>query len=469
MVLDARTHLVFAEEDGGTGKPLLAKLRAAGHRHSLVTGWNALEDLLRKDPPSVLVLDARFDSRLDPEQLRRWQAENPLLTVLVLAPKGAASDAEVLCEAGAFDVVSRPVDSDRLLRQIAKAVDHHQLKRRIRSLERLVEGPKGIETLIGGTLPARRVRDLVQNIAPTASPLLLSGESGTGKRFVAQLIHRLSGRKGRFVGINLAAIPVDLMEGMLFGCEKGALPGVEQSQAGYFENADGGTAYIVDIAELDPQLQPKVLRLIQEGTLQRLGSAKLRKVDVRVLAGTRSDLAAAVKDGSFREDLYYTLSGVTVSLPPLRDRRDDVAALALHFAETAAARYKKPLVTFSARALDHLRFFSWPGNTRQLEGMVERMVLTATDAVIDEQVLPVEIINTHFILDVQTTPPRADEKSAVAAGMKPYEVIEKRAILEALGQTKGHVGRAAQILGYGQATVYRKIKRFGIPLKATYS
>lgn len=468
MAADVKAHIILADADASLMKSVSTAVKDLGCRVTHAATWEALVELLTKDPSTLLLIDAKFDARLTPAAVREFLRQHAHLGILVLAAKGAQPAAAELIAAGAYDVASKPIDEDRLERHVAVGLQQAQLKKRIANLERLIAGPKGVDALLGQAPSIRRLRDLIQNVAHTASPLLLEGESGTGKRLVAQLIHTLSGRKGKFVAINLAAIPRELMEGMLFGCEKGALPGVDQAQAGYLENADAGTVYLSDIGEIDLSLQPKLLRLLQEGTMQRVGSAKLRRVNVRVIAGSARDISLLIKGQKFREDLYYTLAGVAVKVPPLRDRRDDISLLAIHFADAAAARYRRPDITFSTKALDYMRFFSWPGNVRQLEGMVDRLVLTATGPTITESELPIDLINTHFVLDVPATPPSDSERSTQTVGIKPYEIIEKRAILEALGQTKGHVGRAAQILGYGQATVYRKIKRFGIPLKATY-
>jgi two-component system response regulator HydG len=468
MAADVKTHIILADAEASLLKSVAHAVKDLGARVTHAGTWEALEELLQKESPALLLIDVKFDARLTPAAVGEILKQHPQLAILLLAAKGAQTAAAPLLDAGAYDVAAKPIDEDRLERHVAMGLQQVHLKKRIANLERLLSGPKGVEALLGHTPAIRRLRDLIQNVAPTSSPLLLEGESGTGKRLIAQLIHNLSGRKGKFVSINLAAVPRELMEGMLFGCEKGSLPGIDHTQAGYLENADGGTAYLSDIGELDLGLQPKLLRLIQEGTLQRVGSAKLRRVNVRIIAGSLRDLGQMIKGQQFREDLYYTLAGVAVKVPPLRDRRDDIALLAIHFAETAAARYRRPFITFSPRALDYFRYFAWPGNVRQLEGMVERLVLTATGPTIADSDLPAELINTNFALEVPTAPPSDTELSKQTTVMKPYEIIEKRAILEALGQTKGHVGRAAQILGYGQATVYRKIKRFGIPLKATY-
>lgn len=299
-----------------------------------------------------------------------------------------------------------------------------------------------------------QVRETLKAVAATTPTVLIHGESGTGKEIAASLLHQESRRHGPFVPVNMAAIPRELVESILFGHEKGAFTGADRAQAGCCEMADHGTLFLDEIGEMDLSLQAKLLRFLQDFTVQRVGSTKSKTVDVRVVAATNQPLADKVKGGLFREDLYYRLHIVPIRMPALRERPGDIPLLANRFLQRFAHRYRKEKLGFSQEVLQALATYSWPGNVRQLENLVERMVILSHGPVLEISHLPSEMM-------VKTS----EEKSpgpAEAGSLTHLEALEKQAIVESLVRSRGNIKEAARYLGVGSATVYRKIKRYAI-------
>jgi len=328
-----------------------------------------------------------------------------------------------------------------------------------------------------GESPAmQRLTGLLRSVAPTDATVLILGESGTGKELAAQTVHELSRRKdGPFVPLNMAALPRELAESLLFGHEKGAFTGADRAQAGACELADKGTLFLDEIGEMDINLQSKLLRFLQERTVQRVGNPRPVTVDVRVVAATNRDLAERVQSGHFREDLYYRLNVVPVKLPPLRERREDIPALAGRFLHRALMKYHREGVTFTSEALDAMTRFDWPGNVRQLENLIERLAILAPGPQIGPEAFLDEFRPTTLPMAAPaslsvTPPPVSMPFTAVTpppsgvSSLRLVDQIEKQAIVDALGRSGGSVRDASHSLGLSQATVYRKLKRYEINL-----
>jgi DNA-binding NtrC family response regulator len=325
--------------------------------------------------------------------------------------------------------------------------------------------------MLAGTSSAMsRIRGLIQEVAPTKASVLITGESGTGKEVVARAIHRLSGRTGQFAPVNMSALPPGLTESLLFGHERGAFTGANGVQVGYFEAAEGGTLFLDEICELELHLQPKILRCLQESVIQRVGSPKTRKVDVRVIAATNQDASKMVKAGTFRSDLYYRLLVVPIHLPPLRERPGDIAELAMEFVRQASQTHGKQVEGFNTAACEALCNYHWPGNVRQLENLVERLVIFTHNRLIEAWELPEEIRHAEICQGLRPE----SQQDALTVGesaveveilrrLTPLQRSERRAIIDALERMGGHVIKAAKYLGLGQATVYRRIKQYAIP------
>ncbi len=295
-----------------------------------------------------------------------------------------------------------------------------------------------------------RLQQLVEKVAPSRASVLLLGESGTGKTLVARIIHELSQRsRAPFVKLNCAAVPENLLESELFGHEKGAYTGATTTKPGRFEEADGGTIFLDEIGELPPGIQAKLLRFIQEREFERLGSTRTRKVDVRVIAATNRDLSKAVSDGSFREDLYYRLNVFPVDVPPLRERREDIALLARYFLEKAAKEYGRRL-EFTGRSLDILENYHWPGNVRELENLIERLAILAEGPSVDAEALA-------FLLSGD-----AEACDTPARSFHRMQEIERREILGALERNRWVQSWAARDLGFTLRQLGYRVKKFGL-------
>lgn len=317
-----------------------------------------------------------------------------------------------------------------------------------------------------------RVDELIAGISATDATVLILGETGTGKELVARTLHYQSNRRqGPFVPVNMASLPRELAESTLFGHEKGAFTGADKAQPGCCEAADKGTLFLDEIGDMEMHLQAKLLRFLQERSVQRVGSSKAKKADVRIVAATNRDLQALIREGGFREDLYYRLHVIPIVVPPLRERPQDIPLLAVHFLQRAAVRYRKNLATFTDAALQAMVAYDWPGNVRQLENVVERVAILSKRPDIQRDDLPPEVLQ-HVawpVAAVGLKPAFPHSGGLVISGLRDESLtridqMEKKAILEVLEKTRGSVSQTAQLLGLGQATVYRKIKRYGIRL-----
>lgn len=381
--------------------------------------------------------------------------------VVVLAAVGCIDTAVQAIKRGACDYVAKPADPDRLRQIAAQAIRKHRVRYRLDGSNAATAENEIARTIIGTSTAIRRTRELIVDVAVTDAKVLILGESGTGKELVARAIHRHSRRANRaFAAVNTAALPQSLAESVLFGHEKGAFTGADILHRGWCEMADQGTLFLDEIGEMDLGLQAKLLRFLQDGSFQRVGSSKAQAVDVRIIAATNRDPSTLVRDGRLREDLYFRLNVLPIIIPPLRDRREDVMLLAQVFLERAAKAHGKPAAEFTPAALDLITSYDWPGNVRQLENTVERMVILSREAAIGVQDIPPELIaSTQF-----PGPLTSRDELPLTEVASPLQMrsIEKDAIVKALSQSSGNVVRAARILGLGQATVYRKMKRYGI-------
>ena len=323
----------------------------------------------------------------------------------------------------------------------------------------------GDAEFIGASEASERIREIIARVAPSAATVLVTGESGTGKEVVASEIHRQSGREGRFVAVNCGAIPDDLLESELFGHEKGAFTGATSARAGRFEQADGGTLFLDEIGDMPAAMQVKLLRVLQERVVERVGGVKSVPVDVRVIAATHRDLAEAIRDGRFREDLYYRLNVVEIELPPLRERRSDVAPLLEEMVRRVQRRHDTD-VRFSPEALELLVAHDWPGNVRELANLVERLMVLKPHGHILPVDLPVEISGLEPAAEPEpaaTAAPVTVELPEEGVDLKAHIAeVERRFIADALAQCDGVVAQAAKRLGMQRTTLVEKIKRYGL-------
>jgi len=467
MALLAKPLVLVADDDPDVLRFMEFHLRAWDCRVSCVADKGHLLAALVHETPKLLLLDLRFGAHDGVELLTQLRATHPGMAIVMMTAHGSIDNAVTAIKRGAYDYLTKPADLHRLRVILSHLEEKEGLNAQIKRLEQLVESTDATARLWGESTALRQVRELIATVGPTDATVLILGESGTGKELAARALHERSLRRaGPFVPVNMAALPRELVESTLFGHERGAFTGADQPQLGCCEAADRGTLFLDEIGEMDLGLQAKLLRFLQERTLQRVGSSKPRSVDVRVVAATNRDLVDCVHCGRFREDLYYRLNVVPLTLPPLRNHREDVTLLAGRFLQRFALKYRKVMRGFTEEALEVLTRYDWPGNVRQLENLVERLVILSTAEVVGRESLPAEVQTGGRVLAFPALVARTAEPVAEPdGGVKRMDQLEKQAILGALSSTRGNVREAARLLGCGQATVYRKIKRYGIVLE----
>jgi DNA-binding NtrC family response regulator len=407
---------------------------------------------LREGPYDVVVLDMKMPRKEGIEVLRELQdfPEHP--QVIVMTGFQEVATAVEAMKLGAYDYLTKPTKIEELDVLVRKAAEKGQLLRDNVALRAHAPGAGPFGGIVTRAAKMHEVLRIVDRVAPTESAVLLLGESGTGKELVARAIHERSSRAERpFVPIHCGALPREVLESELFGHEKGAFTGAVNAKPGLIELADGGTLLLDEIGDMEPDSQVKLLRVLETGMFFRVGGTRPRRVDVRVVAATNRDLAAAMKAGQFREDLYYRINTITVLLPPLRERREDVALLATHFLETNATYGIKRL---HPAALGALEAYHWPGNVRELRHVIERGVILCKGDEITLADLPPEVVGR---------PAAAGAPAAAAApGAPSLEAMERQHIVSTLRQVGGHRGKAASLLGIDPKTLYRKILGYQI-------
>ena len=400
----------------------------------------------------VILQDVAMPDMDGLEVLRRVRRQCPGLAVVIMTAHGTVDDAVSAIKQGAYDYIMKPFPREKLLGVLERLLDHRRLVEENRQLrEELQRGVAGGgDAIVFRSAAFREVYDLTLQVAESEANILIMGESGTGKELIASALHRNSPRRGKpFVSLNCAALSDTLLESQLFGHVRGAFTGAVINQKGLLEEADGGTLFLDEIGDVSPAVQAKLLRVTQEKDFIVLGSTRPRKVDVRFVAATNKDLMAEVRAGRFREDLYYRLNVISINLPPLRERREDIEPLARHFLETAARRMKKEVRAIDDAALEALVRYDWPGNVRELENVIERAVILAKNGMISAGLLPL-----------------GGRKEAPApAGSPPLvslDEVERRHITAVLRETGFHKSRTAEILGLSRKTLDRKISEYGL-------
>jgi two-component system response regulator AtoC len=420
-------------------------------------GEDALRELSARDYDLVLS-DVRMP-RMDGIALLRKALElHPGLTFIVMSAYGTHDTAIEAMKAGAYDYVSKPFKPDEVLLVLRKAEERLRLSRENRRLRSELAAGFRIENFVGGSPAVAELLRQVGKVAPRKTTVLLTGESGTGKELVARALHELSPRSAMpFVAVNCGAIPAELIESELFGHVRGAFTDASRDKKGLAAEADGGTLFLDEIGELPLPLQVKLLRFLEEEEVRRVGDTRSEKVDVRVVAATARDLSRAVKEGLFREDLFYRLNVVSLRLPPLRERKEDVPTLVDHFlAKYRRLRPDAPLQGISPGALDVLRAHRWPGNVRELEHAVERAVVLADGPLIEEEDLPGDVRESP---ERGTPAPPSDGDLSVK---RAFRSLEERLIRDALERTGGNRTRAAELLELSYRALLYKIKEYGI-------
>jgi len=432
---------------------------------------NGLDGLerLRKESFDIIFLDLAMPVMGGMDVLKAMKdTPNSDTPCIIITAYGTVKNAVEAMRAGAFDYVTKPFRLDELGIIIRKALDVAKLKKENIRLKRELRKRYEFHGLIGSSPEMQRVYDLIEKIADTDSTVLITGESGTGKELIAKVIHYNSYRSGKnFVPLNCAAIPKDLLESELFGHEKGAFTGAINTRVGRFELASGGTLFLDEIGELDPSLQVKLLRVLQEREFERIGSTKTIKVDVRILAATNRNLEELTREGRFREDLYYRLNVIPVHIPPLRERKEDIPVLIDHFLKKHARTKKRRPPEIPKELMDVLLRYKWPGNVRELENLIERLTILNAGQGITLKDLPERFqalapadkarSNAYYTDDLSIPPEGINLNSVI-------DTIERKLITEALEKSNGIKSKAAAILGLNRTTLVEKMKKKGIAI-----
>ncbi len=401
----------------------------------------------------LVLLDLMLPDRSGLEVLKEFKERDPEVVVVVITAFSSVETAIVAMREGAFHYIPKPFKNQEVILTVRKGLEQRRLRNENRALRQRLAG---LENLIWRGPAMERVVELVRRAAPSRSNILLTGESGTGKEVLARVVHQLSTRvEGPFVVVNTGSVPADLLESTLFGHVRGAFTGAVATRRGLFEVADGGTIFLDEIGTISLSTQAKLLRVIQEREFIPVGAEHTLKVDVRIIAATNADLTDMVGEGTFREDLYYRLNVITIELPPLRHRPEDIPALASHFLRRFGEDNDKPTIALSPQALDVLQNYHWPGNVRQLENVIERAVVLCTGDLIDLDLLPQEILRPQPMSVKEIPVEGVDLKDAV----NQYT----RALIEAsLARCGGVQRRAAHLLKVRPSTLHEMIRRLGI-------
>jgi DNA-binding NtrC family response regulator len=404
----------------------------------------------------IVLTDLKMPNVGGMEVLKYLKDNSPESVCMILTGYGTIKNAVEAIKAGAFDYLTKPVRLEEVVVSFKRAIEHRNLKRENMNLKSQLKRKYRFENIVGDSDRMQKVFEVIEKVADSDSTILILGESGTGKELIAKAIHYNSYRReGPFVPVNCAAIPDELLESELFGHEKGAFTHAIRTRIGRFELAHGGTLFLDEIGDMNPNLQSKLLRVLQERQFERIGGEKLVKTDIRVIAATHQDLKKAVLQKKFREDLYYRLNVIPIEAPPLREHKSDIPLLVHHFLEQFSRSKKKEISGITDAAMQRLKEYDWPGNVRELENMVERIIILSSHTVIDVKDLPEKIQPLSEARDTRQFEITEEGLSLETA----VSEFEKQLILQALNKTGWVKNKAAQLLHLNRTTLIEKIKR----------
>jgi two-component system nitrogen regulation response regulator NtrX len=425
--------------------------------------------LVQRDRPDLVLLDIKMPGMDGMEVLRKLRALDDTLPVVMISGHGTTSTAVDAIKSGAIDFLDKPLSSERVIVTLQNVLKQQELRQENRELKLAMESRYEI---IGESPALRTVLEAVKRAAPTNATVMLLGESGVGKELVARTIHRNSPRAGqRFIQVNCAAIPEELIESELFGHEKGSFTGATEKQIGKFEQADRGTIFLDEVGDMSPKTQAKVLRVLQEQEVERLGSARTIKVDVRVIAATNKDLEEAIQRSEFREDLFFRLNVIPIVVPPLRDRRGDIPLLVQHFARRTSEEHNLKPKRFDARAMETLQRYRWRGNIRELRNAVERMMIMTPGDIVHVEDLPPDIRgdapSRQPVPELPSAGPSPSQGSAAGAPpggtLREFKDASERAYLvQKLRENNWNISKTAEIIDTPRSNLYKKLEQYGI-------
>jgi DNA-binding NtrC family response regulator len=439
-----RIDLLIVDDDRDFRDTLVARFSKSGFQVAQAASGEEAIDQCNRRQFHVAIVDMVMPGLSGIELLERLRTSHPECEVIMLTGQGTVETAVRAMKLGAHDYVTKPFPLSELEMLVEKACEHGRLRRENTQLKSVLERTQPHETMIGQSPAMQEVFRLVQRAGPTDKAILIQGESGTGKELVARALHRHSGRSDRpIVVINCAALTETLLESELFGHEKGSFTGATSAKQGLFELADGGTLFIDEIGELAGSLQAKLLRVLEDGSMRRVGSLKERRVDVRLLAATNRDMETEVQEGRFREDLYYRINVMSLLLPPLRERTGDIGLL--------IERFLGPEWEIEDDAFELLEHYHWPGNVRQLINAIDRAKIMADDNTIRRHDLPAEIVHAK---------PFVQHDDALTTN--DLAALQRSHVIEVLRRERGNKARAARVLGINRRSLYRLIEKYAV-------
>ncbi len=457
MTANKPANLLIVDDDPGHLATLKTITRSWGYSVQTAEDGVGAVERAKSEPFDLVLMDVRMAQMSGIEALEKITAYNPSIPVIIMTAYSSVESAVEALKTGAYDYLIKPLDFEVLKLTLERAHDHAGLKTENKQLKAQLRDDLDASSIIGNSQAMKALMDMLAMAAPSEATVLITGESGTGKELIARSLHRNSPRKDHaLVTVNCAALAETLLESELFGHEKGAFTGADKRRDGRFMQANKGTIFLDEIGEMSAMMQAKLLRVLQEREIQRVGGDQVLQVNVRIVAATHRDLETEVAEGRFREDLFYRLNVLQLNVPALRERRDDIPLLAHHFLDKYAERNRKPAKGFSPLAMDMLIKHDWPGNVRELENFIERAVILMTGEHITENQLPMNIVRAHGGNAVATpvVPSFSD-------GTRSLEDIEKEAILTTLEATQGNKSETARRLGISRKTLHNKLKAYG--------
>jgi two-component system response regulator HydG len=450
-------HILVVDDDLSHLKTLKTIISSWGYKTTEANDGTKAVECVKERPYDLILMDVRMAEMSGIEALKQIKGYNPSIPILIMTAYSSVDSAVEALKAGAYDYLTKPLDFDVLKLTLERALEHIGLKEENKYLKDKLSADYDLKNIIGKSKAMKGMIDMLAMIAPSEATVLITGESGTGKELIAKSIHHNSNRKKHpLVVVNCAALTETLLESELFGHEKGAYTGADKRREGRFMQADKGTIFLDEIGEMSATMQAKLLRVIQEREIQRVGGDETLSVDVRILAATNRNLEDEVENGKFREDLYYRLNVVMLNVPPLRERQDDISLLAQHFLEKYTEKNRKKVKGFSPLVMDMLIKYEWPGNVRELENTIERAVILLTGDHITEKELPSNITEPYSEISDWVEQPKP------IAANRPLEDIEKEAILATLEATGGNKSETARRLKINRKTLHKKLKDYGV-------
>jgi len=466
--MPTKPNILLVDDDTAHRSMLRTMLRSWGYTVSEADDGDVAVELVRQQPFDAVLTDVRM-ARMDGiTAVREIIAYNPAIPIILMTAYSSVETAVEALRLGAYDYLTKPLDFDVLQHTLHRAVEHTRLAEENADLRRKLGG-SGTGTLLGRSQAMAELVSMIETVGPSEATVLIHGESGTGKELVARAICTTSTRSGKpFVAVNCAALSESLLESELFGHEKGSFTGADKRREGRFMQANGGTLFLDEIGELPLSLQATFLRALQQGEVQRVGSDQPDVVDVRIIAATNKDLRTAVAAGNFREDLFYRLNVITIEMPPLRTRKEDIPLLATAFLERFSAVNRKTVKGFTPQAMDALLRYDWPGNVRELENTIERAVILCAAEHISGREFP-DTLSAMAGESMLKEQPGLTRDSGFSEGpqdseflSQPLEDLEKKAILHTLSLCGDNKSEAARRLGITRATLHNKLKKYGM-------